>query len=721
MATIKPISVPAKRLSQTITGSASSFKLDNILGWDGVTNLAASDFGTKAYVAFRNAAGTLIEFMEIDPSTIASASITITRRGLKYNGDDLTTEVSANKLTWVKGDTIVELGTHMPQLLAHYVDIIGDQTVAGVKTFSSIPVLPSTAPTSATHAANKAYVDLIGTGSAVYDQNIVPGTAGENVVAGDWVYFKTSDQKWWKTDADASATSLDVKIGVAQATILADATGNFLIGGLEKNQSGLTAGATYYLSGTAGGISTTPGAFIRFVGRAKSTTQIFHETNNDITILSRLGSQIYAASSAGSDTYAITLSPALTAYVTGMVIQFKTDVANTGAATLNVNGLGAISIKKNSSAALATNDILAGQIVTVVYDGTNFQMQSQLGNPPASSKFGGDGTDGALSITSGATNIDLGNALVVTKNYTSISITGTGSLTFSNPHANGTIIILKSQGEVTLTSSAAPMIAANALGAAGGASGTDGTIGTGIIYETNKGLLGAARESGGLGGGAGGVASSGRTTIDVRNAMQLTRTLRVSCGAGGGGGGIGHGPVAGGAGGRGGGALVIECAGAFNFTTASGISVAGANGSVGTVGGVNLGGAGGGGGGAGGTCVILYGTLTANSGTITVSGGTGGTGGAGNNGSGGAGGAGGAGGNGMTGTSNGGAGGAGGASSSTSNAGGGGGGSGGASDFAGDAGSTGSGGTGAVNYAGGGGGGGGASGWSLVAANTSFV
>lgn len=89
----------------------------------------------------------------------------------------------------------------------------------------------------------------------------------------------------------------------------------------------------------------------------------------------------YAASSAGSDTYAITVSPAPTAYVTGQVFHFKADVANTGTATLNVNTLGAKTIVKEVSTTLATGDIAASMICTVVYDGTNMVLQ----NPVASS------------------------------------------------------------------------------------------------------------------------------------------------------------------------------------------------------------------------------------------------------------------------------------------------------------------------------------------------
>jgi len=89
-------------------------------------------------------------------------------------------------------------------------------------------------------------------------------------------------------------------------------------------------------------------------------------------------SYCYAADAEASDAYVITLAPVITSYTTGMVIHFKANTANTGACTLNVNTVGAKSIKKLHDTDPATGDIEVGQIVTVVYDGTNFQMQSQI-------------------------------------------------------------------------------------------------------------------------------------------------------------------------------------------------------------------------------------------------------------------------------------------------------------------------------------------------------
>lgn len=89
----------------------------------------------------------------------------------------------------------------------------------------------------------------------------------------------------------------------------------------------------------------------------------------------------YAVDAVGTDSYGITLT-GFTAYVAGQTFKFKAGTANTGACSLNVNGLGAKTIKKDVSSDLATGDILANQIVTVIYDGTNMQMISKPAPSP---------------------------------------------------------------------------------------------------------------------------------------------------------------------------------------------------------------------------------------------------------------------------------------------------------------------------------------------------
>jgi hypothetical protein len=73
----------------------------------------------------------------------------------------------------------------------------------------------------------------------------------------------------------------------------------------------------------------------------------------------------------------LTYGVAPAAYVSGDVYRFLVGggLTNTGAATLNINSLGAISIK-NGGVALAGGELTAGRYVSVIYDGTNFEVLS---------------------------------------------------------------------------------------------------------------------------------------------------------------------------------------------------------------------------------------------------------------------------------------------------------------------------------------------------------
>ena len=126
-------------------------------------------------------------------------------------------------------------------------------------------------------------------------------------------------------------------------------------------------------------------------GVYEEATQAEHEagtttggTGADLIVSTRTnGARLYAgyAADAGStDSYAITLSPVPSAYTAGMAVSFKANTVNTGTATLNVNSLGAKTIVKGVNTTLADGDIAAGQICTVIYDGTNFVLQNPVSN-----------------------------------------------------------------------------------------------------------------------------------------------------------------------------------------------------------------------------------------------------------------------------------------------------------------------------------------------------
>jgi hypothetical protein len=77
----------------------------------------------------------------------------------------------------------------------------------------------------------------------------------------------------------------------------------------------------------------------------------------------------YADSTTGSsNTYVATLTPALLALNNGASITFVANHTNTSTATLNVNGLGAISLTKHNAGTLSAGDIKSGTTYTAVYD-----------------------------------------------------------------------------------------------------------------------------------------------------------------------------------------------------------------------------------------------------------------------------------------------------------------------------------------------------------------
>ncbi len=74
----------------------------------------------------------------------------------------------------------------------------------------------------------------------------------------------------------------------------------------------------------------------------------------------------------------------LSTYYDGLEIVFDANFTNTGSATLNVDAVAAATIKKHHDQDLEAGDIEAGQKVAVIYDGTNWQLMSPLGNASAS-------------------------------------------------------------------------------------------------------------------------------------------------------------------------------------------------------------------------------------------------------------------------------------------------------------------------------------------------
>lgn len=86
---------------------------------------------------------------------------------------------------------------------------------------------------------------------------------------------------------------------------------------------------------------------------------------------------LYGGVDTGSvNAYVINFTANFSAYTDGIVIYWVPSNANTGASTINVNGLGAISIVNQNGAALTAGQLLSNQVAVVIYKGGNFLLIS---------------------------------------------------------------------------------------------------------------------------------------------------------------------------------------------------------------------------------------------------------------------------------------------------------------------------------------------------------
>ncbi len=594
MATIFPTSVPTKRLSASITAASSTIILNNINGWDG-NALTTSDFGTKLYAVLRNDANTALELIELDPSTIATGAttgMTVNKRGLKFTGD-LTTEVAANKLVWIKNETLVELGSNPPQLLQHFVRTVTSPTIDDLLQYTTV-----LAPTDDKHITTKKYVDDTTNGGAVsHNTLIVAGNAGETVAKGDLIYMDATDNEWKLTDADTVATIEGVLLGVAQGagTNGNAITGGVLLSGLDSTLTGLTAGDILYAGNTAGQIQNTAGTTERAIGVVApgSTTQFY-------------------------------FNPFFLNHITK---NQKDALAGTSGTPSSTNKYAtADSLINYGSAADGVFDL----------DGTNtYSKLSKSGNDYTMTA---DIYASTFTIQSAATLITDGYRLFVDG-----TLSGTGNVKWGTPNAGA--VPTTASGTTGATGAAGGAQGGsgpfkNLAGGGGGAGGDENANGvagtTGASANPSRGSAGAAGGAGGnnangspgSGGAAGTVTAESYgfsvtkwATYDFIGIKtdQTIASMLTSGASGGGGGGVGgdSGTSAGGAGagggaGANGGLIVIFArtwAGTFGISNIGGAGGAGGL-SAGGGAGIDPASGGGGAGGSGGVNVIIYSTKT---------------------------------------------------------------------------------------------------------------
>ncbi|MGC5777569.1 hypothetical protein J4O73_02390 [Methylobacterium sp. NFXW15] len=86
-------------------------------------------------------------------------------------------------------------------------------------------------------------------------------------------------------------------------------------------------------------------------------------------------SNVMVSSTGSANAYVLTYSQPPEGYVTGEIYRFFANFTNTAAPTLNINGLGTRPLLRADGSAMAANEIVQGQVVSVVVSGNNFLHQ----------------------------------------------------------------------------------------------------------------------------------------------------------------------------------------------------------------------------------------------------------------------------------------------------------------------------------------------------------
>ena len=121
----------------------------------------------------------------------------------------------------------------------------------------------------------------------------------------------------------------------------------------------------------------TSGVDYKFI--LKTSTGVTVGTYDDVPSLNDFTAFNNLITVTGTNSLIGTSVPPYTAYTTGMTVSFAPVATNTGAVTLDLDGLGAKNVTFDASTALSAGAIAVGKIATLQYDGTRFQLTNSVG------------------------------------------------------------------------------------------------------------------------------------------------------------------------------------------------------------------------------------------------------------------------------------------------------------------------------------------------------
>ena len=141
--------------------------------------------------------------------------------------------------------------------------------------------------------------------------------------------------------------------------------------------SALTTSLAY--DGQTAPVANLPMATFAHTGVGNATVRTMYAAAGQV----QDGTFQFLTSVAGTNTVTGIAALSMSALAAGQTFRFVAAATNTGAVTLNINSIGAKAITKNGTTALTANDILINSAITVIYDGTQFQLLNPANTVPS--------------------------------------------------------------------------------------------------------------------------------------------------------------------------------------------------------------------------------------------------------------------------------------------------------------------------------------------------
>ena len=219
-----------------------------------------------------------------------------------------------------------------------------------VKTY--VDTISATIP-SITNVQNSAFLQAVASGTDTYTANMTPSVT--SYVAGQLFELRNITAN--------TITGITINInGLGAKNVVTYKNGAITVGDFVGTVLVAYDGTNFRMIGGGGGAAVWGGI----------TGTITDQT--DLVTYRQRATPYYISASGTANAIGGGATPAITSYVEDQRFYVKLSASNTGATTINIDGLGVKDVTKNGTTALENGDLIAGQIIEIVYDGTRFQL-----------------------------------------------------------------------------------------------------------------------------------------------------------------------------------------------------------------------------------------------------------------------------------------------------------------------------------------------------------